>query len=149
LRGRARVAAAAGALAVALVAAGVASATFSSSQSTGPQTVATASLAAPAGLVWTSDCKSTGNPKWNYVQLDWAATSSTFATGYEILRGSGLSGTRTVIATVSGPGTTTWTDTTVSGNSQYNYAVRATYGGWESPDSTVVAQTTPSSNNCK
>ena len=71
-----------------------------------------------------------------------------FATGYEIWRGSGLSGTRTLIATVSGLGTTTWTDTTVAESSPYNYALRAVYGGWSSPDSGPVAQTTPKSANC-
>ena len=148
MRGRARLAAAAAAVAVALALVGVASATFSTSQSTGPQTLATASVAAPAGLTWTSDCQSKGSTKWNYVRLDWTATASSFATGYEIWRGSGLSGTRTLIATVSGLGTTTWTDTTVAESSPYNYAVRAVYGGWSSPDSGPVAQTTPKSANC-
>jgi hypothetical protein len=148
VRGRVRGGAALGALVGALAAAGIASATFAASRSAGPLPVATASVSAPAGLAWTDDCNNHGPSKWNYVRLDWGASGSSFVNGYEILRGNGLAGTRSVIATVSGLGTTTWTDTTVNDQTPYNYSVRATYAGWESPDSNVVAQTTLRSN-CK
>jgi hypothetical protein len=146
--GRGRVGAALGVLASAFAVAGVASATFSASQTAGPLPVATASVEAPGGLTWTDDCNNTGKTKWNNVQLKWGATASSFVTGYEIMRGNGSSGTRQVVGTVSGLATTTWSDATVQPNSPYNYSVRATYAGWESPDSNVVAQTV-SGPNCK
>jgi hypothetical protein len=145
---RGKVGAALGVLAGAFAAAGVASATFTSSQSAGPLPVATASVAAPGGLTWTDDCSNRGATKWNDVRLDWSASASSFVTGYEILRGNGLSGARSVVATVPGLATTTWTDTTVQSQSPYNYSVRAIYGGWESPDSNVLAQTVLAPN-CK
>ena len=65
-----------------------------------------------------------------------------------ILRGNGLCGTRTLVATVSGLGTTTWTDTDVAAAAPTTMPCAPPTAAGRAPTRARVAQTTPSSNNC-
>lgn len=126
--------AAAGSLTVA------ASATWVSS-ATAQQPISSAALAAPTG---TTASRSTCTPLIQaQVLVTWTATSSTFADGYEILRSTTSGGPYTLIGTVSGHATTSFTDDTVAFSTTYHYVVRATRNQWRSPNSTQASVTTP------
>lgn len=136
----ARAAAAGLCLALSLDAAG-ALASFTSAPSAPSMTVSTATLAAPSGLGATNtNCVVLTSTQ---VRLDWTATSSSWADGYEILRALVSGGPYTAIGTVSGQGTTTYTDTTVTFSLTYHYVVRATRNNWRSGDSNQASITTP------
>jgi hypothetical protein len=124
-------------LVAALVFVSVADASFTKSVSGGPQVLATGSLAAPTGLGAT--CSN------SVAHLTWTQTSSIWADGYEVLRGTVNGGPYAVIATVVGRGTTTYNDATVNGSSIYYYVVRATKQLWRSGYSNQV---TVDSSNC-
>lgn len=129
---------------IACVLATVASASWTAQTSGGPLTVSAATLSPPTGLAATSNCV---RNKHNWVVLNWTATPSTFATGYQIFRALGA-GTPTSIATVSGSGTATYTDKGVSASRTYSYTVQASYLGWRSVSSNTATITTPR-NNCR
>jgi hypothetical protein len=122
----------------ALIAVSAAGATFTSSASGGPQPLSSATLAAPSGL--TASCAN------GIATLNWTATSSTFAAGYQIQRATTTGGPYTVISTATPRTTTTKTDTTMNGTSIYYYVVRAYFGtNWRSANSNQV---TVDSGNC-
>ncbi len=99
--------------------------------------VSSALLAPPTGLAAANGCVLT-IPR---VVLTWTATTSTFATGYQIYRKIGV-GAFLPLATVSGRTTTTYTDTPVLVATTYTYYVAASIQGW-SADSSSVSITTP------
>ena len=108
---------------------------------TAEQTVSSATLAAPAG---TTASRSTCTPLLQaQVLISWTATSSTFADGYQVLRSTTSGGPYTSVGTVSGRGTTSFTDATVAFSTTYHYVVQATRNQWRSPNSTQASVTTP------
>jgi predicted ribosomally synthesized peptide with SipW-like signal peptide len=120
-------------LAVAAAAAGVGGtlAAFTSvAENTGNEFTIDA-LAAPTGLT------AVNGPT---VSLSWAATTSTWASGYRVYRGSTQGGPYSQIAEVVGQSTTTYVDTPPAGTSYY--VVGAYYAGttWISPTSNEVVR---------
>ena len=77
------------------------------------------------------------------VTVTWTATSSTFADGYEVFRSSTSGGPYSLVGTVSGRTTTSFTDTGVTFLTTYHYVVRATRNLWRSIDSAQASFTTP------
>lgn len=73
--------------------------------------------------------------------LTWTATTSTWATGYEIARSTTSGGPYTVIATVSGIGTTTYTDSPPAYLTTYFYAIRSAQNAWRSANATTSRRT--------
>jgi len=67
--------------------------------------------------------------------------------GYQIFRALGA-GASVSIATVSGRGTVTYTDKSVSAQRTYSYTVQASYLGWRSVSSNIATITTPR-NTCR
>jgi fibronectin type 3 domain-containing protein len=86
--------------------------------------------AAPTGLTPTA-----GN---NQVALSWNPVSG--ATGYDVYRGTS-SGGETLLATGTNISTTTFTDTTATGGTQYFYYVTALNGSLQSGQSNEVSAT--------
>ena len=89
--------------------------------------VGTATLAAPASVSATVNCPSA---KKGDVLVQWAPSSSAFATGYTVLRavnGGGPATLATLPATAS-----TYDDTTIASTTSYVYDVVATYQRWTS-----------------
>lgn len=124
----------------ALLAASVARASWSSSTRGGSLAVTSGVLAAPTGLAAANGtCRRRVSIA---VSLTWTASSSPFADGYEIFRGSGSGGPYTSLGTVTGGGTTTYTDTTTAFRTTYYYVVQATRYGWRSPSSAEATLTT-------
>lgn len=76
--------------------------------------------------------------------LTWTATPSTWADGYEIARSLLSGGPYTVIATVSGRTTVSYTDSGLLFSTTYHYVVRATKGAWRSVDTAQSSRTTRS-----
>lgn len=72
--------------------------------------------------------------------LTWTATTTNFATGYSIHWSDASAGPYTQIGTVSGRGTTTYTDTAQPVGTSY-YLVRALAHNWISGNSNVVSTT--------
>ena len=99
--------------------------------------VSTGSLAGPASLTGTAGCTRLRAE----VRLSWPQPTSTFATGYAVLRKT-ASTAYVQIATVSGIGTTAYTDTTPERNTTYDFQVRAVFQQWTG-SSPVLAVTTP------
>lgn len=91
--------------------------------------VSTAALAPPTNL--TGATGSGGD-----VSLSWTATTSTAATGYQVLRGPGSGGPYTQLATLNSAATTSYTDTTAPGTSYY--VLRSTAASWTSANSNQV-----------
>jgi hypothetical protein len=60
------------------------------------------------------------------IALTWTVTPDTYATGYEIIRASGLT------TGVVGRTTLTWSDTTTTATTAYTYTITATYLNWKS-----------------
>ncbi|HVE83670.1 MAG TPA: S8 family serine peptidase, partial [Myxococcales bacterium] len=87
---------------------------------------------APTGLAATV-------PGLNQIQLNWTAPSGTAPSEYHVLRGTTAGGPYTQVAVVAG-GTTTYTDSTVSGGSTYFYVVRGAICA-ESPNSNESSAT--------
>lgn len=105
---------------------GVTFAAFSGATANSGNTFSADTLQAPSGLA----------VAWNpAVNLSWTATSSTWASGYRILRATSAAGPYTQIAQISPRTTTTYTDAPGAGT--FHYRLRAYYGTttWESVDS--------------
>lgn len=123
--------------ATALAAAGFVTSTSAS------QTLSTATLAAPGNpstsrgtcLVGVSDT----------IVVSWTATTSTWADGYHVLRSTTSGGPYSVVATINGVGTTSYTDSGLAFSTTYHYVVRAWKGAWTSPLTAQVSRTTRTS----
>lgn len=97
----------------------------------------TATLQPPASVTTTVNCP---NAKKGDILVSWAATTSSFATGYTVSRASN-GGPPTVIATVAAT-TTSYDDVTVVGATTYTYSVVATYQSWTSVSTNAAPATT-------
>jgi hypothetical protein len=104
-------------------------ATFTSNPTHPTSSVSSGTLAAPTSL--SASCFLL-TP--THIRLNWTATSSTWADGYEILRGTSSGGPYTPVGTVSGQGTTTG-DNTRPNTGTFFYVVRATKSLWRSGNS--------------
>lgn len=99
-----------------------------SSGGSGLATAKASSLAAPTGLVATCNgLLSTA------IDLNWTATTTPWADGYEVRRGTS-SGNYTTSTLVTG---TSYTTPSLSAGTYY-FVVRATKGAWRSPNSNQV-----------
>ena len=116
------------------------SATWQSAASV-PQQVSTATLQPPTGTAaGQGDCFPVLTIE---VDVTWTATASTFADGYQVFRSATSGGPYTLIGTVAGRTTTTFTDTDVTFLTTYHYVVQATRNLWRSANSTQASFTTP------
>src|SRR5438309_7272564 len=104
-----------------------------STASCGANTFNTDTLAAPTGP------SATGGTS---IVLNWTATTSTYASGYHVLRGTASGGPYSQIAQVTPRSTVTYTDTPAAGT--YYYVVRAYYQNWESANSSQASATVTS-----
>jgi hypothetical protein len=77
------------------------------------------------------------------VEVTWTATASTFADGYQVFRSATSGGPYTLVGTVAGRTTTSFTDTDVTFLTTYHYVVQATRDLWRSGNSTQASFTTP------
>lgn len=78
------------------------------------------------------------------IRVNWTASASTWADGYEIRRATVSGGPYTTIATVSGAATATYLNTSLPFSTTYHYVVRATKGNWVSATTAQVSRTTQS-----
>jgi len=115
------------ALALCLLATGAvaAAAAFSSAASVA-EGVASGSLAPPTGVA--ANCVALTNK----VTVSWTPTISPLARGYAVLRSTATGGPYSLIATVSGSASTSYTDTIGLLQTQY-YVVESTRDNWTSP----------------
>ena len=111
-----------------------------SSAGSATHTLSTDTLAAPTGLTASNGpCTAGVNAS---VTLNWTATASTWADGYEILRALLSGGPYTSVATVSGRSTTTYTDPGLLFLTPYYYVVKATRNSWRSAQTAEASKTT-------
>ena len=108
---------------------GGAFARFISSAGNGSNIFNTGTIAAPTSL--------TATVTNNSVVLNWTATSTSYATGTQILRSSTSGSGYSQIALVTPPTTTTYTDTPSAGT--FYYVVKAYYQNWQSANSAEVS----------
>jgi hypothetical protein len=129
----------------ALVFAPVALAVFTHAAAGGPQTVATSTLAAPKGVAAAQvNCRLDKSPE---VEVKWSATSSTYATSYEVERATSSAGSYTELASVA-YGKTSYTDksTSLASSTTYYYRVTAEYQSWSA--TSVAASVKTLSKSC-
>ena len=100
----------------------------------GGNTITTATLAAPTNLLAAA--------AGNVINLTWTATTSPSATGYQVLRATSSGGPYTLIATVIGAATTSFSDSTASGT--VYYVLRSIVQNWTSTNSNEATATTGS-----
>lgn len=120
-------AAAAAACAAVVVGVEVALAVFGSTGSVGSNAFTTTSLAAPT---------SPGATGGTNIVLTWTATSSTFASGYNVLRSSTNGGPYSQLAQVTPRTTVTYTDSPSAGT--YYYVLQAYFQNWISVNTAQV-----------
>lgn len=101
---------------------------FTRAGSNGSNAFSTSTLAAPTVLAATTSTS---------VTLTWTATSSTYATGYNVYRATSSGGPYTNIAQVTPRTTTTYVDSLSP--ARYFYMVRAYFQNWESANSNEAA----------
>jgi hypothetical protein len=130
------VATGAGVVAAVLVVASPALASYLDS-ATATAAFTTTSLAAPTGVGAAGGCAGTLQPK---VTLTWTATTTTFATGYDVYRAVGL-GASTYLTTVTPRTATSYVDTAVSLLTSYTYTLKTKYQSWTKASSTAAAIT--------
>ena len=120
-------AASAAACAAIVVSAGLALAVFGNTPSVGSNAFTTTTLAAPTGL---------GATGGTNIVLTWTATTSTFASGYNVLRSSTSGGSYTTIAQVTPRTTVTYTDNPAAGT--YYYVLQSYFQNWVSVNTAEV-----------
>lgn len=81
------------------------------------------------------------------IVVSWTTTTSTWADGYEILRSITSGGPYSVVGTVAGQTTDTYTDSPLAFDTTYYYVVRATKNNWRSA-ATIEASRTTRSTQC-
>jgi hypothetical protein len=106
---------------------------------TAASTLRTTQLAAPTGLTAAGGCSS-GLPKLPRVTLSWTATTSTFATGYDVYRGL-TAGTQTLLTSLSPRTVTSYIDSTAVLGTTYSYSVRTRFASWSKASSNASATT--------
>ena len=97
---------------------------------------------APSGLSATGGCQVLVlGPE---ITLTWSASATTRVTGYAIWRATGKTSTYSLVASVGGRTTATYSDTTVSGlGKTYWYEIEAVAGASSSSPSAPVSAATP------
>lgn len=126
---------AAPALVVLLVLAAPAEAAFQQAAAA-TATHSTDHLTAPTGLTATAGC----NLLAFKVSLAWTATTTAFATGYDIYRATGA-GQPVLLASVTPRTTVTYVDTSVVGLTTYTYTVRTRFASWTKASASASAST--------
>lgn len=113
-------------------------AAFTDRASTTGLSVTSSSLAGPSALTAVSSCN---GPLKAKVALSWTPTTSTYATGYVVVRR--VSGTVLFsdLAAVTGRTTTSYTDTTALTVMTYDYQVRAVFQQWTGSSLSASAPT--------
>ena len=107
-----------------LTGSGLALAVFGGTQNVGGNTVTTSTLAAPTALTATGGAS---------ILLNWTATTSTYATGYNLLRSSTSGGPYALVTQVTPRTTVTYTDAPAVGT--YYYVLEAYFQNWTSVNS--------------
>ena len=90
----------------------------------------------PTGLTASADSATS-------VSLSWDATTDTNTAGYKVLRRAGTTGNFTAVEDDTGSTTASYTDDTVSGDTTYQYQVKAIMGTNESAASNTAEVRTP------
>lgn len=111
---------------------------FTDATAAAAMAVSSATLAAPTGVSATASCVGT-IVKTPRITLNWTASSSSYATGYAIMRLSGAAYVQ--IGTVTGRTTTSYADDTVALATTYTYKVRTTYNSWYADSASASATT--------
>lgn len=101
------------------------------SQTAGANTVTTTQVQPPTALTVTRPATAS--------VLSWTQTPSTFATGYNIYAAASTGGPFALVGTVSGRGTTTWTDPEPTRHRNTTYVVTALAYNWFSGNSNESA----------
>ncbi len=116
------------------------SALFTDAPGVGANAFSTATLQPPTGLSATAGCQFLA-PR---ITLNWTATASAFADGYDVYRGTTSGGPYSSIGHVSGRTTTSYVDSAgLSLNTTYYYVLRSTAYGWSSAASSQASAKTP------
>jgi hypothetical protein len=123
------------AIALVLLTSSVAFATFSDSGSIGSNSFATATLAPPTAT-------SVTYAGANGLTINWTASTTSFTSGYNVLRATASGGPYTLIGTTSGA--VTYSDPVLAGT--YYYVVQATGRGWTSVNSAQASGTSTLAN---
>lgn len=76
------------------------------------------------------------------ITVSWTATASTWADGYEVRASLVSGGPYSVVGTVAGRTTTSYTVTGLPFATTYHYVVSATKGNWRSAPTAQVSRTT-------
>jgi len=116
-------------------------ATFGSAPTPPTMSVSSATLAAPTGLSATVDCQLI--VLLPQVHLNWTATTSSFATGYQVFRSGSSGGPYSLVSTITGIATTSFLNTGLALGGTYYYVVKATKGNWTSANSSQIGVTAP------
>lgn len=112
---------------------------FGSNLSVAANSLSTATLQPGTDLSATASCDGADTAK---ITLDWTATSSSFADGYDVYRGSTDGGPYDNIGHVTGT-TKTYVDHGLTTNTTYFYVVQSTASNWTSINSNQAQATTP------
>jgi len=126
--------------ALALTGAPLALAVFSTLKTGGPMTLITGTLAAPGTpRAAQTNCRTNKSPE---IKLEWAASSSEWASTYEIERRTGSSGSYEAVASVAST-QTSYTDKSnaLEYSTTYNYRVSAVYHSWSAPSGATSVKT--------
>lgn len=116
------------------------SALFTDSPGIGSNAFSTATLQPPTGLSATAGCQFLA-PR---ITLNWTATPSTFADGYDVYRSTTNGGPYSAIAHVTGRTTTSYVDSSgLSLNTTYYYVLKSTAFSWSSGNSSQTSAKTP------
>lgn len=114
---------------------------FGSGVSVTSNSFSTATLEPPTGLSAAASCDGSNTAR---ITINWTATSSTFADGYDIYRSSIEGGPYTQIDHVTGRTTTTQANSGLATSTTYFYVVQSTASSWTSVNSNQAQATTPS-----
>ncbi len=76
--------------------------------------------------------------------VSWTRTASPWADGYEVLRSTTSGGPYSVVGSVTGQATESYTDSGLAFATTYHYVVRATKASWRSAPTAQVSRTTRS-----
>ena len=120
--------------------AGATGARFTDGGGVNSNSFSSATLQPPTGLGAAAACVGLGNAK---ITLTWTATTSTFADGYDVYRGTASGGPYSNIAHVTGRTTVSYVNTGLTTNKTYYYVLQSTAYGWTSANSGQASATTP------
>jgi hypothetical protein len=106
----------------------------------GPLVVTTSTLAAPGKASATQiNCRTNKNPE---IEVNWSATSSTYASSYTVERATVSAGPYTEVSSVA-TGETSYTDKSGSlgYSTTYYYRVAAIYHSWSATSASTTVKT--------